>query len=74
MFRLWNRNDRKRAISKGSEFRTSFLLATCKQFSECHFNANFSPRQMNKFLKEPKQYTAMSHARHLRASETNNTQ
>ena len=73
MLRLWNRNDRKRAISKGSEFRTSFLLAPCKFFSERHFNANFSPRQMNKLLKESKQSAGMLHARHLCASKTNNT-
>jgi hypothetical protein len=53
MFRLRNQNNRECAISKGSEFRTSFLLATCNVFSERHFNADFSPRQMNYFENLP---------------------
>ncbi len=57
---------------RNSERRFYLLIPLFVRNVVC--KANFSPRQMNKFLKEPKQYTVMLHARHLCVLETSNTQ
>ena len=53
MFQLQNWNDRKCAISKGSEFRTFISLANEKAFLDFRFDGNFSLCQMNRFFNEP---------------------
>ncbi len=73
MFRFPNRNSRRNAISKGSEFRTPISLAFSEFFSDFRGDDNFF-HQMNFLLKETEEYTVLLHIRHSSTSETFNTQ
>jgi hypothetical protein len=73
MFRFPNRNTRRNAISKGSEFRTPISLAFSEFFLDFRGDNNFF-HQMNFLLKEKEEYTVLLHIRHSSTSETFNTQ
>jgi hypothetical protein len=73
MFRFQNRNNRKNAISKGSEYRTAILLANLSVCSERPTQRQFFFAPMNKILKELDKFSVLLRKGHLSALETFNT-